>query len=198
MGRGKLTTDFTGWHGLLFGNGKGNFGTDYTDLTDYFREGNSILSLTRFLIVSKSLSLWILIWFVVSRSRIVTIPDSSESWSTVMQYGVPISSARAYLFPIEPDLSKVEMMSFSTRSLWIVLAKFWNSGLLIRGKTEALIGDNFFGSFRTISPFSFFVYASQRTARRCLPIPKEGSITCGRSFSPVVSSKYSSFEPECA
>jgi hypothetical protein len=41
-------------------------------------------------------------WVVVSRSRTVTFLSVNESWSTVIQYGVPISSIRAYRRPIVP------------------------------------------------------------------------------------------------
>ena len=56
-----------------------------------------------FLSVFLRFSIFTLICFSVSRSRIVTSFFSRESWSIVIAYGVPSVALRRYLLPILPD-----------------------------------------------------------------------------------------------
>lgn len=75
------------------------------DWLDYFKSLNPISLEINFLNVSFKLSTEILFCSPLSRFLIVMSLFSTESPSTVMQNGVPISSFRAYRLPIEPDSS---------------------------------------------------------------------------------------------
>src|SRR2546425_13302484 len=75
----------------------------------------------------------------VSLLLIVTLPSFSDWKSIVMQKGVPTSSARAYLFPIDPPSSeKVSNLSLSFRKMR--LDSSGTPALLARGNTPLWSG----------------------------------------------------------
>ena len=106
----------------------------------------------------------------------------------VTQYGHPISSILAYRLPMEPAVSKKDIMCFF-RLLWSSSAFSFRPSFFMRGNTPTFSGASSGFSFRTVLSSSF-VYASIMNARNARSTPCDGSAaTQGITFFLVSSSK---------
>mmetsp|Transcript_85854 Transcript_85854/g.166484 ORF Transcript_85854/g.166484 Transcript_85854/m.166484 type:complete len:408 (+) Transcript_85854:202-1425(+) len=126
----------------------------------------------------------------VSRSRRVTVSLSMVSKSTVMPKGVPTSSARAYLLPIDcPDASTLLVRPAAVRSWAMRWTMGPNFSLVCRGYTLHLVGATL-GLNRITTRCSSagsWLNECSRSAYKMRPMPNDGSMTDGRNFTSCTS-----------